>query len=95
MPDTETVTINIKLTPKGSKNAIQGWANDVDGNPVLKVMVTTPPEKGKANKALIALLAKEWSIAKSQITITSGETSRNKVVKISGIKSGAIATPFP
>lgn len=77
------MTINIRLTPKAARNALQGWTTDQDGQPVLKVSVTTPPEKGKANKALIALLAREWHIPKSSITLIKGETSKNKTLLLS------------
>jgi len=69
--------IAVKVIPKASKNEIVGWEGDT-----LKVRLTAAPEKGKANEALIALLAKEYGVAKSQITILKGETSRNKLVEI-------------
>ncbi len=74
--------INLRLTPKASQNAIQGWIEDENGQRVLKVSVTAVPEKGKANKALIKLLAKEWHVSKSSIEIIRGETDKNKVLKL-------------
>lgn len=79
---TEHFIISVRLTPKASKNAIQGWAVDKDDNPYLKASVTTVPEKGKANKALIALLAKSWKIPKSSIQIVKGETDRMKKISL-------------
>lgn len=75
-------TIRVKLTPKASRNEIQGWSEDVEGNKVLKCSVTTVPEKGKANKALIALLSKHYRVPKSAITIMRGETERIKHIAI-------------
>ena len=79
-------TITVKLTPKAAKNAIQGWTVGADGQRILKCSVTAAPDKGKANAALIELLAREWKIPKSAITIVRGETSRMKMVEIAGHK---------
>ena len=51
---------------------------------VLRVRVTAPPENGKANAAMIALLAKSWRLPKSAFAIVTGETSRLKRVRIAG-----------
>lgn len=75
--------ITVKLTPKAKRNAVQGWAEGQDGAKILKVSVTAAPEKGKANAALIDLLAKEWRIPKSAIEIVRGETERVKIIELS------------
>lgn len=80
----------VRLTPKAAQNRIQGWAEDQDGNKILKVGVTAPPDKGKANKALIALLAKELGIPKSSIAIVKGETDRNKILIFKDIPESAL-----
>ncbi|MBP1852271.1 uncharacterized protein (TIGR00251 family) [Rhizobium halophytocola] len=54
------------------------------GETHLKVRVAAAPEKGKANKALIALLAKSLKTAKSGISLISGDTSRQKILRIDG-----------
>lgn len=72
--------LHIRLSPKAARNAIGDWAQDADGQSYLKVSVTAPPEKGKANKALIALLAKEWKLPKTSISLIKGETDRNKIL---------------
>ncbi len=51
---------------------------------MLRVSVTAVPERGKANAQLIKLLAKEWKMAQRDISILSGQHSRNKVVLIAG-----------
>jgi len=76
--------IAVRLTPKASQNKIQGWVQDAAGNRVLKASVTAVPEKGKANAALIELLAKNWKIPRSAITLFKGETDRNKILIIKG-----------
>lgn len=80
-------TIVVKLTPKASRNAVNGWAEGADGGRVLKVSVTTVPEKGKANDALIALLSKEWRIPKNAFSLIRGETDRLKTIKITGYEA--------
>ncbi len=77
-----TQTVNIKLKPSARKNAVLGWEKGANGQDVLKVQITTAPEKGKANMALIALLAEYWGVPKSALTIMRGETSRLKVLEV-------------
>jgi len=73
--------IPIHVTPKSSKNAVEGWVEDAAGQKWLKVKLTTAPEDGKANKALLKLLAKEWGCAVSSLSIIQGETSRKKLIE--------------
>ena len=74
----------VRLTPRGGRDAIDGWSEDAAGKPHLKARVSLPPEDGKANKALIALLAETLDIPKSTISIASGGTSRLKTIQIDG-----------
>jgi uncharacterized protein YggU (UPF0235/DUF167 family) len=77
--------ILVRLTPKARRTAFLGWSEDAEGRRVLKASVTAAPEKGKANAALIALLAGHWRIPKSAIRIEQGETSRTKTLILSQI----------
>lgn len=72
----------VRLTPKASRNGITGVVAEADGTAVLKVSVTAVPEAGKANAALVALLAKTWKLPKSAIAITAGSTDRRKTLMI-------------
>jgi uncharacterized protein (TIGR00251 family) len=83
-PVADGVRVAVRLTPKASRNAISGIAESGQGEAVLKVMVTAVPEAGRANEALIKLLAKEWGIAKSSISLVAGTTDRNKILHIAG-----------
>lgn len=74
----------MRLTPKASTNRIQGVMRDAGGACMLKAAVTAVPEKGKANAALIKLLAKAWSLPKTSLRVISGATDRNKVLHIDG-----------
>ncbi len=78
------VRLAVRLAPKASKSAIDGVAPDAHGGAVVKVRVTAAPEKGKANDALIKLLAKETGIAKTRIQIAAGATDRRKSLFIKG-----------
>ena len=79
-----TLTLALKVTPKASQNRIQGLAADAAGGSVLRVAVTAVPEKGKANQAVIKLLAKALGVPKTSLTVISGETDRHKVIGVSG-----------
>jgi uncharacterized protein len=70
----------VRAHPGARRNEIRGVQ---DG--MLKVSVTQSPEKGKANKALIELLAKQLGLKKSQIGLVAGETSHQKRLLVHGI----------
>lgn len=74
------IRLHVRATPKASKNTLDGLYKDADGASWLKVKVTAPPEDGKANKAVIRLLAKTLNLPASSITLLSGETSRQKTL---------------
>lgn len=76
--------VRLKVAPKAAANRVAGMAADADGGRVLKVAVTAPADKGKANAAVVKLLAKEWGVAKSEMDIVQGQTSRNKMLLIQG-----------
>ncbi len=78
------VRVQIRLTPKASRDRVDGLAAEADGGTVLKVSVTAVPEDGKANAALIKLLSKEWRLPKSTMEIVQGATDRRKVLLITG-----------
>jgi uncharacterized protein YggU (UPF0235/DUF167 family) len=74
----------VRLTPRGGREAIDGWAVDGDGRPYLKVRVAAPPVEGAANAALLALLAKTLGVSKSSLSIASGAGARLKLIDIEG-----------
>jgi len=74
----------IRVTPKASANRLQGLIADAAGSARAKVQVTAVPEGGKANAAVIRLLSKAWKIPKSDFTVISGQTARNKTLLITG-----------
>jgi uncharacterized protein (TIGR00251 family) len=74
------VLLPVRAMPRASKNEIQGLHGDA-----LKVRLQAPPVEGKANQALIRFLSEALNIPRSQLSIASGETGRNKAVLITGI----------
>lgn len=78
------VSVTVRLMPNGGRDAIEGVETDAQGGHHLKVRVRAVPEKGLANKALVAVVAKAAGVAKSAITLVSGETQRNKILRIDG-----------
>ncbi|EJT03543.1 DUF167 domain-containing protein [Rhizobium sp. CCGE 510] len=74
----------VRLTPNGGRDAIDGIEADGEGGALLKARVTSAPEKGKANKALILLVADALRIPKSSISLVAGQTARKKILRIEG-----------
>ncbi len=77
--------ISIRLTPKASKDAINGIYTDSDGMEYLKFSVTAPAEDNKANTALLEILAKKLRMPKTKFTVIKGATFRNKIILIQGV----------
>jgi len=69
--------LRLRVSPRAKRNAVMGLRGDV-----LKVSVTAVPERGKANDAVVALLAETLGVAPSSIEIVAGSTSKDKVVSI-------------
>ena len=78
--NTKGITFAVKLHPRARTNAITGTVGDA-----LKLALTAPPVEGKANQAVIEFFADLFAIPRSSVTIASGETSRNKIVRIAGV----------
>ncbi len=83
--------MRIRLTPKAARSRVEGVGAGADGAAVLKVAVTAPPERGKANAAMIALLAKTWRLPKTSMAITVGATARRKTVLVKGDGKALVA----
>lgn len=75
----------VKVAPKAARNALNGWMGDT-----LKISVTTAPEKGKANQAVIELLAEALRLPKSALAVVRGETSQQKLIEIHGLDEAEV-----
>jgi uncharacterized protein (TIGR00251 family) len=76
--------VAVRIAPKARRDAVEGLAETANGGAEIRVSVTAVPEDGKANRALIKLLAKAWGVPKTAISILAGETERHKILSISG-----------
>jgi uncharacterized protein (TIGR00251 family) len=77
-----TVAFAVKVRPRAKRNPITGELGDA-----LKVSLTTPPVDGRANTACIEFFAKLLKVPRSSVTIASGQTSRNKVMRVTGLSA--------
>jgi len=88
--DPRGLKVALHLTPGARHARILGVATDEKGNSVIRASVTALPESGKANMALIALLAKGWRLPKTSLSIVSGTGARHKTVLIAGDGEGLV-----
>ncbi len=87
----EGVVVACRLTPKGGRDAIDGAATLADGTRVLLVRVRAVPEDGKANDALIRLIAEKAGVPASRARLVAGAKSRLKQVAVTGDPAALIA----
>ncbi len=77
------VRLRVRVTPRAGRDRLDGLLELPDG-PALKIAVSAPPGGGKANTAVIKLLAKFFATAKSNIAVASGASARLKQINIAG-----------
>jgi uncharacterized protein (TIGR00251 family) len=78
------VTLTVRLTPKGGRDAIDGIETMSDNRAVLKIRVRAAPSEGEANAALIKLIAKAVGVPPRDVSLVAGATARIKRLVISG-----------
>lgn len=78
------IRLAVRLTPKAGRAGINGIAQTADGAAYVKAAVTAPAEDGKANRALLKLLARELRLPASAMHVASGATARQKSIQIAG-----------
>ena len=81
--------IAVKVVPRAAKDEIVGWLEGA-----LKVRVQAPPEDGRANRALEALLAEALRLKKNAVTVVGGRSSARKRVAIAGLTHAEILSRF-
>jgi len=81
--------LNVKVVPGSSRDQIVGWLGDA-----LKIKVTAPPEKGRANKAVVELLSMKLSVNTDDIEVESGHSSPSKMIAIARMDDGALKKAF-
>ena len=85
------VRLAVRLTPKASAERIVGLADEADGGVVLKVAVTAAPEGGKANAALLKLLARAFGLPARDFAVVRGVSDRRKIVAVTGAPAALAA----
>jgi uncharacterized protein len=80
-----SIQLPVKVVPASSRSGIAGWLGDT-----LKVRVTAPPERGKANAAVEATIAAALGISVTCARVIHGKTSPRKIVEIVGLSEGEV-----
>ena len=83
--DAAAVLVKVAARPGSGRDKVLGVQGDA-----LRLGVSAPPDKGKANKAFVELLAKTLGVRKSAVELESGETSREKTFRVSGVLLGDV-----
>jgi|SRR6516225_7208470 uncharacterized protein (TIGR00251 family) len=81
---TQGISVALRVTPRGGRDDIDGLETLADGRAVLRVRVRAIAEGGAANRAVTEVLAKALGVAKRDVRLTSGATSRLKQVAVDG-----------
>jgi uncharacterized protein len=91
VPSPPPLRLIVRLTQRGGRDAVEGWARDENGRPYLKARVTAPPVEGAANAALEKLIAKTLNRPRSAVRIVAGGQARVKQLEIDGMDEVALA----
>jgi len=83
--ESAAAVLRVRVHPRARRDEIVGWREGV-----LHVRVTAPPLKGKANEAVINLLAQALGVKRSEVRLVSGEKSRDKLVEVKGLSAAAL-----
>jgi len=80
----DRLRVSIRLSPRSRSDRLVAVAASADGGHVLKATVAAPAEAGRANEALLQLLARAWHVPRRDLSIIGGLTSRSKIVRVAG-----------
>ena len=89
-PPIDAVAGGVRVTPKAARAGIAGVGVDAAGRGFLQVRVTAPAEGGRANAALLKLLAREWGVPRARLAIVAGAKHRLKSVRVAGNPSALL-----
>ncbi|NDA46624.1 MAG: hypothetical protein EBY21_04975 [Alphaproteobacteria bacterium] len=76
--------LSVRLTPKSSRDALDGVDVLSDGKAIVKVKVRALADQGKANAALLQVISQALKVPVSKVTLVSGSTSRMKIIRVEG-----------
>jgi uncharacterized protein (TIGR00251 family) len=85
-----SVRLTLKVVPGTRRDVVDGWLGEA-----LKVRVSAPPERGKANAAVVRLLAEVLAIPAQQVEVVSGTTSPHKIVEVEGLSEETLLARLP
>lgn len=85
-----TTKLSVKVVPGASRTEISGWLGES-----LKIRVAAPPEGGKANQAVLSVLADTLALQLSQMEIVSGQSQPRKVIAITGLDAEGLSQALP
>lgn len=94
MTSSPPLRLVVRLTPRGGRDAVEGWAHDGQGLAYLKVRVAAPPVDGQANAALEALIAKRLKRPGRSVRIVAGDHGRLKQLEIDDMATSALHAVF-
>ena len=80
----ETITFTVRAQPRATKTSLAG---EIEG--ALKIKIAAPPVEGAANEELIRFLVKVFAVPRRAVTILSGATAKNKIVRLHGLTATA------
>ncbi|MFZ2872206.1 DUF167 domain-containing protein [Zavarzinia sp.] len=80
----DAVRLAVKLSPRASRNSLEGIVTGADGRAAVAIRLNAPPVDGAANEALIRFIADALDVPKSAVSIRSGHSSRQKLLVIAG-----------
>lgn len=83
-PTAGGIRLVVRVTPNAGLDRLEGIETRDDGNDVLRVRVRAVPDRGKANQAVIGLLAKALGVPKSAVALVAGDTARVKTLEVAG-----------
>ena len=86
--------LTVRVTPRGGRDAVEGWTADEGGRPVLRVRVAAAAAEGAANAAVVTLIAKVLKVPRSAVRIAAGETARVKRLEIAGASAADMVRAF-
>lgn len=85
MPEPNSAVIRVRVRPRAARDEIMGWREDT-----LRLRVSAPPLDGRANDAVVEMIARTAGVARSAVSVVAGERGRDKLVRVTGLTPEAL-----
>ena len=89
-PHKEAVRLYLRVIPNARRDSVRGLYHEADGITAIKLTVAAPAEDGRANQAVVKLLARSLGLPKRSFSIDSGQTGRRKIISIDGTQDDVL-----